>query len=187
MKKNQFPALPRPRTFQDVLNIALPIRYRIRVGYPQYNYDEFFDVPSEKKEKTYRIQDNVIAFVYNDTMYAIPYMKIVKTILLENSFQENSEMRMPFQNWGFPVKIILDRKRFDREAETADACILFYRWRKKARLGAHFVALHHTDKGFVGYNTFRNSTGPDHYGDSLEGFLKARSYFGCVLMAICKK
>jgi len=102
MKKNQFPALPRPRTFQDVLNIALPIRYRIRVGYPQYNYDEFFDVPSEKKEKTYRIQDNVIAFVYNDTMYAIPYMKIVKTILLENSFQENSEMRMPFQNWGFP-------------------------------------------------------------------------------------
>ena len=89
-----------------------------------------------------------------------------------------------FQNWGFPVKIILDRKRFDEEAKQADACILFYHWHKKAKLGAHFVALHHTEKGFVGYNTYRNSTGPDSYGESLNEFLKARKYFGCVLIPI---
>ena len=92
-----------------------------------------------------------------------------------------------FRNWGFPVRILVDRKQFDRAAKDSDACILFYRWRKKARLGAHFVALHHTDRGFVGYNTYRNSTGPDLYGESLEGFLKERNYFGCVLIAIQKK
>ena len=92
-----------------------------------------------------------------------------------------------FRNWGFPVNIILDRKRFDAEAAAADACILFYRWQKKAKLGAHFVALHHTEKGFVGYNTFRNSEGPDHYGQSLDGFLKQRKYFGCVLITIQNK
>ena len=92
-----------------------------------------------------------------------------------------------FKNWGFTVKIVLDRKRFDEEAKNADAAILFYRWQKKAKLGAHFVALHHTEKGFVGYNTFTNSEGPDHYGESLDGFLKARKYFGCVLIAIENK
>lgn len=92
-----------------------------------------------------------------------------------------------FQKWGFPVKIVLDRKRFDEAAKDADVCVLFYHWRKKVKLGAHFVALHHTDKGFVGYNTYRNSTGPDGYGGSLDGFLQEKKYFGCVLITVKDK
>lgn len=92
-----------------------------------------------------------------------------------------------FKNWGFPVAVIVDRRRFDEAAREADACILFYRWRKNYRMGAHFVALHHTDAGFVGYNTYRNSTGPDIYGGSLDRFLKQKKHFGCVLIAIKKK
>ena len=74
-----------------------------------------------------------------------------------------------FSKWGFPVKAV---------------CILFYRWRQGLRLGAHFVALHKTDMGFVGYNTFKNSVGPDFYGLSLDGFLKRHGYFGCLLWTI---
>ena len=92
-----------------------------------------------------------------------------------------------FHKWGFPVKMITDRKRFDGEAERADACILFYRWRKGVKLGAHFVALHRKDGNFVGYNTYRNSIGPDFYGKSLDGFLRKRKYFGCVLITILDK
>ena len=92
-----------------------------------------------------------------------------------------------FKNWGFPVDIVLDRKKFDREAKKADACILFYRWHRGMKVGAHFVALHYTETGFVGYNTYRNSTGPDAYGGSLDGFLKEKGYFGCVLICIHKK
>ncbi len=92
-----------------------------------------------------------------------------------------------FQHWNFPVKLVADRRKFDEAAKSADVCILFYRWRKKFRLGAHFVALHHTKQGFVGYNTYRNSEGPDLYGDSLDAFLKKRGYFGCVLIAISEK
>ncbi len=92
-----------------------------------------------------------------------------------------------FRNWGFPVEVTVDRKTFDQAAKAADVCILFYRWRKGVKLGAHFVALHHTQAGFVGYNTFRNSAGPDAYGESLDGFLKQRGYFGCVLMTIHRK
>jgi hypothetical protein len=55
------------------------------------------------------------------------------------------------------------------------------------KIGAHFVALHKTDRGFVGYNTYKNSTGPDFYGESLEKFLKKRGYFGCVLAGISEK
>lgn len=92
-----------------------------------------------------------------------------------------------FRKWGFPVKILVDRSAFDAAASGADACILFYRWHRKCKLGAHFVALQHTPAGFVGYNTYSNSTGPDHYGDSLDGFLKEKKYFGCILIAIEKK
>ncbi len=91
------------------------------------------------------------------------------------------------KNWGFPVELVFDRKKFDAAAAAADVCILFYRWHKGVKLGAHFVALYRTDRGFVGYNTYRNSTGPDLYGESLDGFLKEKGYFGCVLMAIKKK
>ena len=89
-----------------------------------------------------------------------------------------------FQKWGYETELIPDRRKFDRAAKEADACILFYRWRSGARLGAHFVALHHTPEGFVGYNTWRSSTGPDLYGESLEANIRSRGWFGCILLCI---
>ena len=92
-----------------------------------------------------------------------------------------------FRQWGFLVKMTADRKRFDELAKESDACILFYRWRRGWKMGAHFVALEYRNGGFVGYNTYRNSKGPDDYGESLDGFLKNKQYFGAMLTAIRKK
>ena len=92
-----------------------------------------------------------------------------------------------FRRWGFPVTVTASRGRFDALAKNSDVCILFYRWHKGLKCGAHFVALRHTPEGFVGYNTYRNSTGPDPYGPSLDAFLKEKQYFGCVLTAIQKR
>lgn len=92
-----------------------------------------------------------------------------------------------FRQWGFPVETCASRRRFDDLARAADVCVLFYRWRKGLHLEAHFVALEHTDRGFMGYNTYRNSTGPDFYGESLDGFLEERGYFGAYLIAIRDK
>ena len=89
-----------------------------------------------------------------------------------------------FHQWGFPVKMIVDTKQYDEAAKNADVCILFYYWRNKWKIGAHFVALHHKDGEFIGYNTYTNSKGPDHYGPSLSEFLKKRKYFGTILIAI---
>lgn len=92
-----------------------------------------------------------------------------------------------FRQWGFPVKLVKNRRRYDAEAGAADVSILFYHWRRGARLGAHFVAVEKTETGFVGYNTFSNSTGPDPYGPSLEGFLQSQGWFGTALIAIRDK
>ena len=92
-----------------------------------------------------------------------------------------------FHRWGFPVKLTIRRNEFDALARSSDVCILFYHWRKGVRLGAHFVALHHTNAGFTGYNTFKNSTGPDPYGSSLEAFIRRQKFFGCVLIGIRDK
>jgi len=92
-----------------------------------------------------------------------------------------------FRNWGFPVEVCFKSSRFDDLAGRSNACILFYRWRRQYKLGAHFVALEKTSEGFVGYNTYRNSSGPDHYGPSLEAFLKNKKYFGAILIGIRDK
>lgn len=92
-----------------------------------------------------------------------------------------------FKKWGFPTELTADRRRFDELARSSDVCILFYHWRRGWRFGAHFVALHRQAQGFVGYNTYRTSTGPDQYGESLSAFLKERGYFGAVLLGIRDK
>ena len=92
-----------------------------------------------------------------------------------------------FTQWGFPVTPCARRERFDALAKDSDVCILFYRWREGLKFGAHFIALRHIPEGFVGYNTYRNSTGPDRFGESLEAFLKERKYFGAVLFGIRDK
>lgn len=89
-----------------------------------------------------------------------------------------------FKHHGFDTRVELRRDRFDGLVEESKVCILFYYWRKGFRVGAHFVALHKTDRGIVGYNTYKNSAGPDLYGESLEGFLKKRGYFGAVLIGV---
>ena len=88
------------------------------------------------------------------------------------------------RRWGFPVRLLVKREQFDGAAKQAPVCILFYRWRKGLKFGAHFVALQHTEQGFVGYNTYKNSRGPDFYGPSLEEWLKKRGYFGAVLTTV---
>ena len=92
-----------------------------------------------------------------------------------------------FRHHGFRVDMELRRDRFDQLVEKSPVCILFYYWRRGMKLGAHFVALHKTDRGIIGYNTYKNSTGPDPYGDSLDAFLKKQGYFGAVLMGISEK
>ena len=91
-----------------------------------------------------------------------------------------------FKKKGYQVDWTACTDRFDEMAKQNDVCILFYRWVKKWKYGAHFVCLHHTEKGFVAYNTYCNSKGPDLYGDSLEKNLKNRKVFGAVLIGIRK-
>ena len=92
-----------------------------------------------------------------------------------------------FRTWKFPVEICIDRRQFDAVAARSDVCILFYRWYRELKAGAHFVALQATETGVTGYNTFRSSTGPDAYGPSLEAFIRKQKWFGTVLIGIRKK
>ena len=92
-----------------------------------------------------------------------------------------------FKQWGFPVKVTAKRKDFDALVEESDVCILFYRWHRGIRLGAHFVALHKDHGQIFGYNTYRDSTGADYYGKSLDVFLKKKGYFGAILIGIKDK
>jgi hypothetical protein len=88
---------------------------------------------------------------------------------------------------GFPVDIVIDRKKFDETARESDVCILFYRWHQKYRFGAHFVALRYKDGRFTGYNTFRSSQGPDDWGESIDEFMTKNHFFGAVLIGIRDK
>ena len=92
-----------------------------------------------------------------------------------------------FKQHGFQVQTCSKIAEFDALAKASDVCLLFYYWRKGAKFGAHFVALQYQDGQFIGYNTYKNSTGPDPYGPSLAEFLKRQKYFGPVLISIRDK
>ena len=92
-----------------------------------------------------------------------------------------------FRKHGFEAESCSLEEKFDEMAKAADVCVLFYRWQKGVKFGAHFVALQYKDGPFVGYNTFQNSTGPDRYGPSLREFLKRQKFFAPVLIAIKDK
>lgn len=92
-----------------------------------------------------------------------------------------------FKRHGYTVKCTAIRSHFDKMVEDSDVCILYFWWRRKWKMGAHFVCLHRTERGIIGYNTYRNSKGPDYYGDSLIEFLKKRKYFGAVLIGVQNK
>ena len=88
---------------------------------------------------------------------------------------------------GFRVKVSAVPREMDEAAKKADVNILFYRWRKGFKFGAHFVTVVYRDGKFTGYNTYKNSKGPDAYGESLQRFLKEKGYFMPVLISIWKK
>lgn len=89
-----------------------------------------------------------------------------------------------FLQHGFQVTCGLSRKKFDERVKNSDVGILFYFWRRKCRVGAHFVTVRYEDGCFVGYNTYSNSTGPDRYGGSLEQYIRDRKLFGTVVFGI---
>ena len=78
------------------------------------------------------------------------------------------------------------RKQIDQLAQQSDAGILFFWWKSKKKIGAHFVAVEKAEQGYIGYNTYSNSKGPDSLGTSIEDFLKKRKYFGAVYFGINK-
>ena len=92
-----------------------------------------------------------------------------------------------FKQHGFQVKTCSRIEEFDDLAKDADVCLLFYYWRRGVKFGAHFVALQYKDGQFIGYNTYKNSTGPDRYGPSLSAFLKQKKYFAPVLISVRDK
>ena len=92
-----------------------------------------------------------------------------------------------FKQHGFQVETCSRTEEFDNLAKDADVCLLFYYWRKGPKFGAHFVALQYKDGQFIGYNTYKNSTGPDRYGPSLSAFLKQKKYFAPVLISVRDK
>lgn len=92
-----------------------------------------------------------------------------------------------FRHHGFAVETLSVVDRFDEAVKNADVAILFYYWRRKYKIGAHFVTVQYKDGRFTGYNTFRSSTGPDNYGESVQDFLKSQRFFGSFLIAIKDK
>ena len=92
-----------------------------------------------------------------------------------------------FQKHGFPVRTLSVTERFDEAAKDADVCILFYYWRNKWKVGAHFVTVQYKNSKFTGYNTYKTSIGPDDYGESLAGYIKKRKFYAPFLIAIKNK
>ena len=88
---------------------------------------------------------------------------------------------------GFDVCFTTKKEKMDQIAQANETGILFYWWKSKNKIGAHFCAVEKTEEGYIGYNTYSNSTGPDSYGPSIKAFLDKRKYFGAAYFGITKR
>lgn len=77
------------------------------------------------------------------------------------------------KNRGLAVSVGCKKKQLDRLVRENEVSILFYFWRRGWRIGAHYVTLVPEGDGLVGYNVYRNVTGPVSLGESLIPFLKS--------------
>ena len=68
-------------------------------------------------------------------------------------------------------------------AKKNTANIIWY-WHKS---GAHYVTLHWNGKGFIGYNTYSNRSGPDDWGKSISSTLRLEGWEATLLISILKK
>ena len=91
-----------------------------------------------------------------------------------------------FREQGFSVKLYYYPQKFDQAGKQSPASILFYHWRQGCRFGAHFAACRYNGSQFIGFNTFKSSTRPDVWGDSISAFLQKNRYYGAILMTIDK-
>lgn len=89
-----------------------------------------------------------------------------------------------FRRQGFSPRLCAIPARFDEAAKSAPVCVMFYFWRAKRSAGAHFVTLRWLGGRFEGYNTYRNSSGPDNYGPSLEAYMKKQRWFLPLLICL---
>ena len=87
-----------------------------------------------------------------------------------------------FKKHGFDTTLVLDPDKYDELAQGVN--IVFYHWHSGVKLGAHFICVEKTADGYISYNTWKNSTGPDRIGKSIGQFLKKRKYFFTAMIAI---
>ena len=87
-----------------------------------------------------------------------------------------------FKSRGIDTKLILNPEKYDEYA--GDVNILFYHWHSGLKLGAHFVCIQKAEDGFVSYNTYANSTGPNKIGSSIQKFATNSGRFWTALITI---
>ena len=59
---------------------------------------------------------------------------------------------------GYRVDFGFRRSSMDKMVRDSDVCILFYCWRSRRSVGAHYVTVTCKDGEFIGFNTYTNST-----------------------------
>lgn len=91
-------------TLAELKGKAIAIKHPVKVCWPQHGGKEELLVPKldMSLEKGYESNNGTIAFVSDQMLYVIPYMRKVMQILDESGFTRKS-MYVPFSNWDYPV------------------------------------------------------------------------------------
>ena len=97
------------RTLEELKNAAITVKSRekVIVFWPQFNkcHEQVYALEREyfMSERTYNINNGVIAFYEQNALYVIPYFCKAISIVEMEGF-EHSDMFVPFSNHEYPVK-----------------------------------------------------------------------------------
>ena len=87
---------------------------------------------------------------------------------------------------GLMTRWTLRRKRIDDLVKESDAAVVYYWWRWKRYLGAHFIAVQFDGENFIGWNVYANSKGPSVLGPSLDAYFRTGKDFFPIVIGVKK-
>ena len=112
-------------TLEKLKEVAIAIKEDLTIYLPELNEEKELKPQTnstlKKLEKGYRVGNGTITFVSENVQYAIPYMRQVIEILVENGFKQKYMIKVPFSKSKYPTE---SKEQWEELIKMAEECCL---------------------------------------------------------------
>lgn len=96
-------------TLEKLKEVAIAVKEDYTIYLSELNKERMLKPQTnstlKKLEKGYKVTNGTIAFVSGNVQYAIPYMRQIIEILIENGFKQKYMIKVPLSKTNYPIEL----------------------------------------------------------------------------------